>query len=419
MNNNRQCGHKDLTRLPPTELDIPYKVKDVACGNYHMLVQVEHGTVYGFGSNRGGRLGLPKIEKKNNYLRKIYKNVSRVTCGPNCSMIITKEGSLYACGESREGILGINSGPLYEMMLIMECVESVAHGCISFSCKNHGWELLGLGDNQHGQVGEDETCKNVTKPKKLELRDHVAESIVAFGCGWGFSYLVDKDGAVHIVGVVYRYPLGQGICVVPELRVSGPIPENFIFLERKWKFVYEPASLRNLVNIYVELWFGQTKYSVEMITHQRRKMYLDFLWGILLQVCSLLLPLLSLLTLPPTLPPPPHPSTFTPPPLPLPLPLPSSTPLPLIITPYLSRRMRMGHIPFFHVLNTTLVLLTCLRCGAHPLAQRAQIEPKIVPIWEWVRNSIVSRLLYRHSNGTTMTRMLNQETEVITKGGEE
>jgi X-linked retinitis pigmentosa GTPase regulator len=61
-------------------LDLPYKVKDVACGNYHMLVLAEDGTVYGCGSNRGGRLGLPKIEKKKNYLRKIYKNVSRVTC---------------------------------------------------------------------------------------------------------------------------------------------------------------------------------------------------------------------------------------------------------------------------------------------------------------------------------------------------
>jgi hypothetical protein len=75
----------------------------------------------------------------------------------------------------------------------------------------------------------------------------VAVSIVAFGCGWGFSYLVDKDGAVHIVGAVYRYPLGQGICVMPELRVSGPIPENFIFLERKWKFVYRWLFLGSVV----------------------------------------------------------------------------------------------------------------------------------------------------------------------------
>jgi hypothetical protein len=44
----------------------------------------------------------------------------------------------------------------------------------------------------------------------------------------------------------------------------------------------------------------------------------------------------------------------------------------------------------------------CLRCGAHPLAQRAQIEPKIVPVWEWDKNAAVARSPYKHSNGTTM-----------------
>jgi alpha-tubulin suppressor-like RCC1 family protein len=80
-------------------------------------------------------------------------------------MIITKEGSLYVCIESSEGILGINSGPLYEMTLIMECVESVAMGVSHFLAKTTDGSFWAWGNNQHGQVGEDETCKNVTKPK--------------------------------------------------------------------------------------------------------------------------------------------------------------------------------------------------------------------------------------------------------------
>ena len=100
-----------LTLIPNTTSKTP---KYVACGEYHTIVLMTDGTLYGTGSDIIGQLGiLDSIQYKYNVLTLIPNKTSKtpkyVTCGIFHTVVLMTDGTLYVTGDNWFGQLGLGN----------------------------------------------------------------------------------------------------------------------------------------------------------------------------------------------------------------------------------------------------------------------------------------------------------------------
>ena len=100
-----QLGVGDKTnRYKPTKINIE-NVVDISAGYNHTLLVTKDGKIYSFGSNSYGQLG----RSENTLLPKEIpnlENIEKVSAGAYHSMAIGKDGSVYTWGYNGNGQLG-------------------------------------------------------------------------------------------------------------------------------------------------------------------------------------------------------------------------------------------------------------------------------------------------------------------------
>ncbi|KAM5132542.1 protein RCC2 [Mantella aurantiaca] len=118
-NEKGQLGHGDIKRV-----DSPKPIEGLqgevfvqaACGRNHTLALTENGSVYGFGENKMGQLGLGnKTDAVCSPALILYNGqpITKVACGAEFSMIMDCKGNLYSFGCPEYGQLGHNSDGKY------------------------------------------------------------------------------------------------------------------------------------------------------------------------------------------------------------------------------------------------------------------------------------------------------------------
>lgn len=118
-NEKGQLGHGDIKRV-----DSPKPVESLqdevfvhaACGRNHTLALTENGSVYAFGENKMGQLGLGnKTDAVCSPALILYNGqpITKVACGAEFSMIMDCKGNLYSFGCPEYGQLGHNSDGKY------------------------------------------------------------------------------------------------------------------------------------------------------------------------------------------------------------------------------------------------------------------------------------------------------------------
>jgi alpha-tubulin suppressor-like RCC1 family protein len=107
-----------FTRINVYDEKIPISVN---CGDYHTIVQMADGTVYGTGTNDYGQLGQGN---NTNAYRKLTliplpsgKRCKTIMTGKFHTIISMTDGSIYACGQNTNYQLGLNTTPSYENSL--------------------------------------------------------------------------------------------------------------------------------------------------------------------------------------------------------------------------------------------------------------------------------------------------------------
>lgn len=82
----------------------------IGAGEYHSVVLCDDGSVYVWGGNRDGTLGVGDRadvgSPRHLDTGKIDGRVAEVACGGGHTLFLTDKGSLYACGRGRNGQLG-------------------------------------------------------------------------------------------------------------------------------------------------------------------------------------------------------------------------------------------------------------------------------------------------------------------------
>lgn len=126
-NNCGQLGLGDtLNRYEPMKLIIPEKfnnssIYSFSCGNYFTMYFDTEGVVYSCGLNNEGQCGIKPDFKNNNlnYLLKLNRvynipgKVVQISCGENHTLVLTNDNKLFSWGSCEYGQLGIGRDKIY------------------------------------------------------------------------------------------------------------------------------------------------------------------------------------------------------------------------------------------------------------------------------------------------------------------
>ena len=177
----------------PTVLPLKFRVMDVSCGDKHSLILGENGSIYSFGNNKYGQLGLgsnklgqtlwkPKKIKvqnglllnddnnesgnnNNNNNNKDNNSVIFVKIGANkeSSYGITNEGYVYSWGNNHKKQLGFDllensneniwSSPSLIETLTHENICDFSFGIYHCLFLTVDGRVYACGDNSYGQLG--------------------------------------------------------------------------------------------------------------------------------------------------------------------------------------------------------------------------------------------------------------------------
>jgi len=174
----------------------PMKIMDgvasVAAGGSHSVILKNDGTVWTFGRNYNGCLG-DGTSKDRNVPFKVMDSVISITAGHNSSMAIRADGSLWIWGDLAFG----------EPTKIMDNVAYVTAGGHHYLVVKTDGSLWAAGSNEYGQLGDG---TNVYKSEAIKIMDDV----VSAAAGYYHSIAVKADGSVWSFGWNKYGQLGDG-----------------------------------------------------------------------------------------------------------------------------------------------------------------------------------------------------------------
>ncbi len=197
----------------------------IAAGTKHALAIDTSGALYVWGRNKNGALGVADsaCDKKDeegyacmSAPYKLMDNVAYIDAGDDYSMAITTDGTLYAWGYDEDGQLGLaktdstnSKGEAYQSKpaKVMDGVKMVSCGAkyMAFALKENG-DLYGWGNNSVGSLGVksvDDAARSVqTKPKKL------MSDVSYVDAGSAHAAVLKTNGDLYTFGVNNYHQIG-------------------------------------------------------------------------------------------------------------------------------------------------------------------------------------------------------------------
>ena len=199
----------------PTEIPNLPKIQQVSCGCNFTVCLDEEGFLWSFGHNEYGQLGIgnktnSNVPKKIEYL----PPVQFISCGGEHALIITNDSSLWSVGNNLMGQLFLenkeNPQCNYTQTKYSNILRISAGGYSSFSQNSYG-EIYACGKNANGELGLNHYNISQVIPCKISF-SHLdcVPNIVDFCCGNSHSLFLDDAGNVFSVGYNHFGSLGLG-----------------------------------------------------------------------------------------------------------------------------------------------------------------------------------------------------------------
>jgi alpha-tubulin suppressor-like RCC1 family protein len=197
-------------------VDVPGRISDlsdiqsISVGKIgHNFAIVNDGTVWGWGMNEEGQLGIGSYEDA--YLpRKIpgLNNVNDIQAGAYHTIILKNDGTVWACGDNTFGQLGNSSVINSNVPIRIESLDNVSQiicgGYYSFAIKNDS-TVWAWGNNGYGQFGNGTTAGSYEPIYIENINDF--EQISA---GFSHNLMLKNDGSVWAWGYNADGQLGLG-----------------------------------------------------------------------------------------------------------------------------------------------------------------------------------------------------------------
>ena len=108
------CGHKVEYIFPPKSIPLQ-NINSINCGPVHSICLDNDGTVYSFGRNNFGQLGLGnKVIFYTSIPQKVdLPPCAQISCGYNHTICLSENGEVYSLGCNEDGQLGIGNNESY------------------------------------------------------------------------------------------------------------------------------------------------------------------------------------------------------------------------------------------------------------------------------------------------------------------
>ena len=202
-------GHNDNVSLPTPIPNLP-KINMISCGMYFTVCVDHEGFIWSFGFNNYGQLGTGNTTTFN-----VPQNIQEiplvysVSCGAEHTLIITNDSNLWACGNNVEGQLFLNNQENQSIFqqTSFHNISKISAGYRHSLFQNNKGEIFACGQNNNGECGLGHfDHPQITVSPILNQ----PENIIHFCCGYLQSYFLDCKGNVFSSGYNTNGSLGLG-----------------------------------------------------------------------------------------------------------------------------------------------------------------------------------------------------------------
>lgn len=164
-------GSAELSVATPTQVSIPDDVIAIAAGAFHSMALTLDGTVYTWGRNLHGELGLGGTADASTpqEVTGLTEPIIGLSAGDGHTLALTETGTLWSWGWNHEGQLGrgdkVSSTVPVEVLGLTD-VDSLAAGATHSVARTTTGELWTWGANSFGQLGNGSTV-DATAPIRV------------------------------------------------------------------------------------------------------------------------------------------------------------------------------------------------------------------------------------------------------------
>lgn len=238
------CGTEDESRLRPKVVKklATLHMVQIACGSVHCLALANNGELYSWGGNVYGQLGLGRDSSGDERLPRRVTHLggvplAQVACGATHSVGLTPSGTVFVWGRNSCGQLGLSDQKDRPHPTLIKPLRSqrIKHVCCG---ENHTAALTAdggvftFGAGTHGQLGHGVKVNEVLPRRVVEL---MGTAITQLGCGRCHTVAyAPQSGKLYVFGLGKSGQLGNGVLESSALPVTIPGP---------WHGVAHPSQL--------------------------------------------------------------------------------------------------------------------------------------------------------------------------------
>ena len=202
LNNYGQLGVGGATNSPqltPIYLKslqgIP--VQQITCGAYHTIVLTMSGSIFSFGKNTFGQLGLGDTQDRHfptNLKVLSTQRACYISCGEEFTAVLTRDGGVFTFGAGMYGQLGHNSTnnecmPLKVFDLMGSEITQISCGrCHTLAYLASSKKLYSFGLNGNGQLGIGTIGNNQLTP--VQIKDLSSKNLHSIYAGGDQSFIL-------------------------------------------------------------------------------------------------------------------------------------------------------------------------------------------------------------------------------------
>ena len=184
----------------------------VSCGQFHTMALKTDGTLWAWGANDSGQLGLKNTAERNSPTQvEPGSTWKAVSCGQDFTLAIKSNGTLWAWGDNSDGQLGLGTAdnhvhPTPAQVGTASDWTAVSCGYVDTLAVQSNGTLWGWGSNGNGELGVNNTNQTNT-PTQVGS----ATTWTAVSCGNGYTLAIQRNGTLWGSGDNMRGQLGLGV----------------------------------------------------------------------------------------------------------------------------------------------------------------------------------------------------------------
>ncbi len=184
----------------------------VSCGQFHTMALKTDGTLWAWGANDSGQLGLKNTAERNSPTQvEPGSTWKAVSCGQDFTLAIKSNGTLWAWGDNSDGQLGLGTAdnhvhPTPAQVGTASDWTAVSCGYVDTLAVQSNGTLWGWGSNGNGELGVNNTNQTNTPTQVGSATTWTAVSV----SGTDWYTLAIQDGTLWAFGHNDDYQLGLG-----------------------------------------------------------------------------------------------------------------------------------------------------------------------------------------------------------------